>query len=578
MMKKMGKRLFLSSILTLISLQFHVPFAYAQLPQAEWDHINQKWIELHSQFEENKNKIQLFESEKAGLGNTQNLFWGISATGQDVTWSPVYGLALPVLAPFVMTLDWNNPAWLRWNSALQLLAGLVAALSGTIVYQNQVQRSNSLPLITDAEINNLSVDLLVGSAIVYAVLAVVPSLIVASHDGVVNSGRTGRMTELADLLEPLKKNQEQLKTLIPLFEDLKEKNLTSAINRAGLLPENELRLAGIDEKRILVWKRVVLEDLLTVFRETEREGDPEQTLIILTALLKKPFWDVMPKQKAELEARLPALEQAAEEARLMREKAEEEQAQRELAESQRVEADQYRENIYKDAYKSANQGNYEHAISILMNFNWKPEHSQYSTVQQKLKEWNFILYSNLLKYAYNQAGNGQLQNAVDLLKPYLDKWPKSHPDYQRAKNKSAEWLALLKKQDKLKWKPSGTANVQGEWLFYVGPKKQKYRAIMKQYGPYSQFIGGYLLNPFGERFDFVQCQNEKTQYLSCNCSHLDGDAGSIAFLLREGESCWLAWFGSYDDRSNTPWEFTHGDVFHIRTNQKQATFSGVKIK
>jgi hypothetical protein len=574
----MYKKLLLSNICFALIFQFNAPFAYAQLPQAEWDHINQKWIELHSQIEENKNKIQIFESEKAGLENTQNLFWGSSATGQDVTWSPLYGLTLPVLGPFVMTLDWNNPAWLRWNSALQLLVSLIAAVSGTVVYQNQVQRSNSLPLITNAEVNNLSVDLLIGSAIAYAVLAVVPSFIVASHDGVVNSGRTGRMKELADLLEPLKKNQEQLKTLIPLFVDLKEKNLTSAINRAGLLPENELRLVGFDEKRILVWKRVVLEDLLTVFLETEREGDPEQTLLILTSLLKKPYWDLMPKQKAELEARLPALERAAEEARLMREKAEEEQAQRELAESQRVEAAQNREKIYKEAYDFAAKGNYENALSILMNFNWKPEHSQYSIVQQKLKEWRFILYSRLLRDAYNQAGNGQLQNAVDLLKPYLDKWPANHPDYQRAKNKSAEWLALLKKQDKLKWKPSGTANVQGEWLFYVGPKKQKYRAIMKQYGPYSQFIGGYLLNPLGERFDFVQCQNENIQHLSCDCSHLDGDVGDIVFLLREGESCWMAWFGSNKDRSNTPWEFKHGDVFHIRTNQKQATFSGVKIK
>jgi len=448
----MPKPFVLCSLLTGFMLQFNVLPAWAALNQDAQASIHQEYLELKTQWTTTQAQLEQLESEKNKLESTQNLFWGYSTKGENVTWSPVYGLALPLFAPIVMSNDEQNPAWLRWTTGLQVLAGLAMLASGFVVYQDRMGNAASLSQYLDPQTIQSSYNLLLGSAIAYAVLGIVPSTVVAGRDGAVDLSRTSRLNEIENLTAPLQKNQAELKAILPVFEDLKANNLTSALNRVALLNQEELKRGKINPERITTWKRAILDELLEAYAEAVLRENPEKTLPALEKVLDSEYIDAWPEKKAELAARLPGLQTAAEAARTAREKRETLAAAKELAESQRIEAAKYRENLFNQAYAQAVEQNFKAALEKLMEYEWQESDPEYAKVNEKKVLWFRSMLSKAYKDNYNLAANGDVKTAYEELGGLLKYWPTDHPDYNRVLQKLKDWQQILQKRAEIEVK------------------------------------------------------------------------------------------------------------------------------
>jgi hypothetical protein len=456
----MPKPFVLCSLLTGFMLQFNTLPVWAALNQDAQASIHQEYLELKSQWTTTHTQLEQLESEKNKLESTQNLFWGYSTKGENVTWSTVYGLALPLFAPMVMSYDEQNPAWLRWTTGLQVLAGLAMLVSGFVVYQDRFGNIPYLSQFIDPQTLQSSYNLFWGSTIAYAVLGFVPSTVVAGHDGAVDLSRTSRLNEIENLTAPLKKNQAELKAILPVFEDLKANNLASALDRVALLTEDELQRAKIDSEKIKSWKLSLLDELLEAYAEAVLRENPEITLPALEKVLDSEYIIAWPEKKAELAARLPELQRAANTARLAREKREAEVAAQELAETQRTVASKYRQDLFNQAYALAVEQNFSEALEKLMEYEWQETDPEYIKVQEKKVLWFRSMLSKAYKDNYNLAANGDVKTAYQELSTLFAYWPSDHPDYNRARQKLKDWQQILDKRAELEVKRGFLTNQQ----------------------------------------------------------------------------------------------------------------------
>lgn len=155
--------------------------------------------------------------------------------------------------------------------------------------------------------------------------------------------------------------------------------------------------------------------------------------------------------------------------------------------------------------------------------------------------------------------------------------------------KRVMWLSLI---FSLLMSPESLANqLDGKWQFWVGAKQLFYQAHLKV-EPYPSEIaplGGYLLNPQGQKFPLKKCAPQALaveptgifiqvgqQKIWADCSYTDivGDMGTAhccktRMVLREGDRAWLI---EFDKHMN----FKNGQVYHVHTGQLQATFRGQK--
>lgn len=120
-------------------------------------------------------------------------------------------------------------------------------------------------------------------------------------------------------------------------------------------------------------------------------------------------------------------------------------------------------------------------------------------------------------------------------------------------------------------------NVDGEWLWYVGPRKIPYKVFIKTHYPLEPKIAifpvsGYMIAPNGKRFDFISCSKSFDE--SCSLySEGNGRTAIFSFYLREGETIWKG-----DLLNNKfPKYYISGEARHYKSNKLQAIFVGNKL-
>lgn len=439
----MNKLLILGLAISL-SLSTAIQPVFAALSPEEISRSQEQLDKLRSKYRLELQQFEQMSTEKAALENTEMLNWGNNTHGQDVTWSPVMGLAVPILYPLITALDSSNPAWLRWTSGLQLITGLAALGGGAALYTD-----SKLPKGSETFNTQTMNALLYGGAAAYAGLAVVPSTVVAARDGVANSVNQERLKVLALEHSDLQTSLEHTQSVLRVYEDLLADKLDSAADRADLLSFHELKLGEITAERINTWRLAALDSSLAEYATLEQAGDPESTLKHLKILLENPNLALMPERKTELEASLSKWESAAEKARKAREKLEADQAAREQAESDKIAKAELREKTFGEAYALAVDRNFSGALDKLNEYDWQESDPEYSKVNEKRTVWFRALLTDAYKGAYNQAANGDVEGAYYLLLATSSIWPKDHPDYNRVQQKLKDWKKILDQRSAL---------------------------------------------------------------------------------------------------------------------------------
>lgn len=439
-MKKIRSRYLLAPLSTLITLSAPVPWAIAAenttitvMEQADEDlflELSTRQEALQTQKEALENQQQQWSSKK--------IYWGKYDDGEgntwqnrDATWHTLWGFVLPGIPQLVTVFDSSAPAWLRWTEGAQLLSLGVLSFGGYQLFGEHLPA----PYTAGSQWVNDSTaqGLFYGGLGAYTALALVPSGIVSIHDHFSGSAFENNMRQNQEQLTRIDQELESLRLPLHIFNLAVQQNYSQALVEINALSSEQIEAYDLHFERLKQWKQKVFDKAYQGYL-AENLGT-EAKLEQLIALTEHPYLSTRPELQTRLQQERTALQaqRDAEQATLQ-------------AREQALAEESERQTIFSAAYALAAKGDFFEAIEKLDTYVWKPEHSQYAQVQEKRKTWDYAWYTKMYKYAYNKAGAGDVEGALDALLNLQLYWPKDHPDYQRVAQKIKDWQHIYGKQ------------------------------------------------------------------------------------------------------------------------------------
>jgi len=374
----------------------------------------------------------------AALGQVE--MWGTNTKGRDATWDPTIGLLLPMAFPLWNVFDQSAPGWIRWVSGFQLATGLVTA-SSTMGFSPS---------------NETMHNTLIAGSIAYALLGIVPSMVVATRDGVTRNSIPPQLQAAEQERERLRERDRQIQALRPALYVAAAGNFQTALNRLELVedPQASWLTAVITPDSLSQWRQLARVQQQSSYEAIKTQNDPESAIAFLTDWLKKDDFENAQAEKALLTQELADWQARLTEQQRVQAEQERMRAEREAAEQARQEVDrrladraQMTRETYREAYDHAANGDFEAAVGVLNGLEWRPTDAEYNLVQEKYKTWVYAYFTAFYKYVYNLAANeGDIGRALGELRSHQAEWPTDHPDYRRMQQKIKDWQQILNKR------------------------------------------------------------------------------------------------------------------------------------
>lgn len=342
-------------------------------------------------------------------------YWGHNAQGQDVTWAPVEGLLQPVIFPFGHVSNEETPAWIRWSSGLQLASTMLGA--GAMAYSPRHMY-----------------EIAAGWAVTYALLALIPSVVVATHD-------SSMQAEISTELEQLQKEQAQLRKQIsdyekvfPLLQAAAKSDFNNAVSRSFFLEQsdNTWPIAKINAETLQNWRQLAFEQNQATYQTLKASNNAQEAIAFLEQWLANGDFQEHLAERITLQREL----------NIWQSQRTEQQARAELERRLQERASLTRE-AYHQAASLAAKGQYAQAVKALDDFDWRPTDPEYTLVQEKHKTWKYAAFSELYRAAHDLAASGEIEVALEGLRKIEPQWPKEHPDYQRVRQKIKDWQKIM---------------------------------------------------------------------------------------------------------------------------------------
>lgn len=405
------------------------------------------WVQLQSRQQALQTEKASYETQQQTLA-TEKVYWGRYDYGEDNnwraydgTWDTLWGFVIPGISQLVTVFDGNAPAWLRWTEGAQLVSLGVLSIGGFQLFEKDLLgRPAPFPTLTDRGANGM----FYGGLGAYTALALVPSTIVSIHDGINGPAHDNKVSANQDALNRI--NQELADLAIPLeiYTLATGQDYAQALEKVNALSSDQVNDYQLHFERLKQWKQKVFDAEYAAYQS--QSLGTEARLQQLKVLAEHPYISTRPAIQTQINQQLPALQQ----------QWEQEQATAN-ARAQALAAEQERQAIFDAAYALAADGEFYEAQEKLKSYDWKPEHAQYARVQEKLNVWNNAWFSDMYKFAYDRAGHGDIERALEVMWSLGPIWPKDHPDYKRVLQKTKEWENIYNTRRKMERK-SGFLN------------------------------------------------------------------------------------------------------------------------
>lgn len=357
-------------------------------------------------------------------------YWGHNAQGQDITWAPVEGLLQPVIFPFGHVSNEETPAWLRWSSGLQLAGTMLGA--GAMAYSPRHMY-----------------EIAAGWAVTYALLALIPSVVVATHDSNVQTTTDAELEQAQKEQAQLRKQISDYEKVFPLLQAAAKSDFKDAVARSVFLEQsdNTWPIAKISDETLQSWRQLAFTQNQTTYLTLKASNNAQEAMAFLEQWLANGDFQDHLAQKITLQRELNNWQS----------QREEQQAREEL-ERRLEERATLTRTAYHQAASLAVKGQYTDAVKALENFDWRPTDPEYALIKEKHKIWRYAAFSELYRDAHNLAASGEIEPALEGLKSIEPQWPKDHPDYQRVKQKIKDWQKIMAQRLETKRKQGFLSN------------------------------------------------------------------------------------------------------------------------
>lgn len=405
------------------------------------------WLQLQKREQLLKAEKESLDSQQRKLSN-ENVYWGHfhyegnnSWNSYDGTWDPLWGFVFPGISQLVTVFDNNAPAWLRWTEGAQLVSLGVLSLGGYQLFETEIRgRSAPFPNLTDNGANGM----FYGGLGAYTALALVPSTIVSIRDSVNAAAYDKNLSENQEALNRVNRALDDLAIPLAIYTLANQQDYVQALEKVNHLSSAQVSDYHLHFERLKQWKQKVFDAEYQTYLNASL--DTEARLQQLKGLAEHPYLSTRPALQTQINQQLPILQQKWQQEQIVT-----------AARSEALAEENERKAIFDAAYALATNGDFYKAQEKLKSYDWKPEHVQYKGVQEKLEVWNKVWFTQMYKFAYDRAGQGDIESALEVMWSLGPIWPPDHPDYKRVAQKTKEWENIYNTRLKMERK-SGFLN------------------------------------------------------------------------------------------------------------------------